>query len=70
MGDVRCILCGETNTVHLSVADGDGFKCHAGDGDVTRADVREQMGVWARLLAWADLHPAHQPAEAKAKRAG
>ncbi len=51
---VRCLHCGEEETVRLHVHDLNTFTCSSCDAEFTADDVRDEMGRWAKLLAWLD----------------
>jgi transcription elongation factor Elf1 len=54
---VRCLHCGEEETVRLDVHDLDTFHCSSCDTEFTTDTVRAEMARWARLLAWLDTAP-------------
>ena len=66
MEDLKCLECGEAGGVCLNAGDGDTFRCLECDSEFTRADARERVGAWLRVLEWADTHLAHKPATVRA----
>ncbi len=54
---VRCIHCGEEQSVRLLASDLHNFACSSCDAEFSADDVRAEIDAWARLLAWLDTAP-------------
>jgi hypothetical protein len=54
---LRCLKCGEEDTVRVNVADM-GLTCSSCDEGFSVAEVRDMMASWTRVLAWIDQAPA------------
>jgi uncharacterized protein (DUF983 family) len=55
---VKCIACGEGETVRLDVHDVHTFHCSSCDGEFSADEVRTELARWGKLLAWLDSAPA------------
>jgi transcription elongation factor Elf1 len=54
---VRCLHCGEEETVRLDVHDLHTFHCSSCDAELSTDDVRAEMSRWAQLLTWIETAP-------------
>ena len=54
---VKCICCGEEDSVFVNVADVDSFRCTSCDNEFTREEVQTMMDAWKRLFTFLDKFP-------------
>ena len=49
---VRCLLCGETDTVSVTLSDTTVFHCSSCDNDYSVQEVKKQIQDWAAVVNW------------------
>jgi transcription elongation factor Elf1 len=55
---VRCLHCGQEESIRIDAHDLHNFTCSSCDAEFTADDVRAEMARWGKLLAWLDSAPA------------
>ncbi len=54
---VRCLHCGQEESIRIDAHDLHNFTCSSCDAEFTADDVREELARWGKLLAWLDTSP-------------
>lgn len=54
---LHCFECGHEDSITVSLADMDTLTCTECDSTFTRAELRDQIGRWSRVLDWLDAAP-------------
>lgn len=54
---VRCLFCGQEESIQIDAHDLDSLHCSSCDEGFTPNDVRAEIGKWTKLLAWLETAP-------------